>query len=68
MHPYVLGELGRLRHEELLHDAEQARRARSARPRRDAGAGRWAGVKAAVGRRMVATGARLLETGLPNTR
>jgi hypothetical protein len=68
MHPNLLGEMGRLRHEELLREADQVRRARSARPRRDAGAGRWAGVKAAVGRRMVATGARLLETGLPNTR
>jgi hypothetical protein len=66
MHPYVLEEMGRLRHEELLRDAEQARRARSIRPRRAAGRGRWPGVKAAVGKRMVATGSRLLEVGLPN--
>jgi hypothetical protein len=66
MDPYLLGEMGRLRHEELLREADQVRRARSVRPRREVGAGRWHGVKAAVGKRMVATGSRLLQAGLPN--
>jgi hypothetical protein len=68
MHPSLLGEMARLRHEDLLREAEQARRARSVRPRREAGAGRWHSVKAAVGNRMVAAGSRLLDPGLPNTR
>ena len=68
MHPMLLGELARLRHEELLRNAERARRARSVRSGRHAGAGPWHGMKAAVGKRMVATGSRLLEAGLPNTR
>ncbi|MEA2532294.1 MAG: hypothetical protein QOJ93_105 [Actinomycetota bacterium] len=38
MHPTLLGEMARLRHEELLRDAEQVRRARSVRPRRVVGA------------------------------
>jgi hypothetical protein len=66
MHPNVLGEMGRLRHEDLLREAEQARRPRSVRPQREAGSGRWHSVKAAVGKRMVATGSRLLEAGLPS--
>jgi hypothetical protein len=68
MHPTLLGEMARLRHEELLRDAEQVRRARSVRPQREAGRGRWHSVKAAIGKRMVAAGSRLLEAGLPNTR
>jgi hypothetical protein len=68
MHPTLLGEMARLRHEELLRDAEQVRRARCVRLQREAGTGRWHSVKAAVGERMVATGSRLLEAGLPNTR
>ena len=68
MHPNLLGEMARLRHEELLRDAEQVRRARSVRPQREAGTGRWHSLKAAVGKRMVATGSRLLEAGVPNTR
>jgi hypothetical protein len=66
MHPSLLGEMARLRHEELLRDAERVRRARSVRPLREAGAGRWHRARAAVGTRMVATGSRLLEAGLPN--
>jgi hypothetical protein len=69
MHPSLMEEMARLRHDELLSDAEQARLARSMRPRppRAAGGVRHR-VKAAVGSRMVATGWRLLEAGLPHTR
>jgi hypothetical protein len=66
MHPSLLGDMARLRHEELLRDAEQVRRARSFRPRREAGAGRWHRARTAVGNRMVAAGSRLLEAGVPN--
>jgi len=46
VHPTLLGEMARLRHEELLRDAEQVRRARSVRPQREAGTGRWHSVRA----------------------
>ena len=68
MHPNLMEELARLRHHDLLRAAEQVRRARSVRPRARAGVGLWHGVKTAVGTRMVATGWRLLEAGLPHTR
>ena len=68
MHPYLMEEMARLRHDELLRDAEQARLARAMRPRPRAGGGLRHSVKAAVGNRMVATGWRLLEAGLPHTR
>ena len=38
MHPHLMEEMARLRHDELLRDAEQVRRARAARPRRVVGA------------------------------
>jgi len=68
MHPNLMEKMAWLRHDELLRGAEQARLARSMRPRPRAGGGLWRGVKAAVGNRMVATGWRLLEAGLPHTR
>ena len=68
MHPNLIEELARLRHDDLLRGAEQVRRARSVRPRARAGRGPWHGVRTAVGTRMVATGWRLLEAGLPHTR
>lgn len=69
MHPNLMEEMARLRHNELLRDAEQARLARAmrTRPPHDGG-GLGRRVKAAVGSRMVATGWRLLEAGLPHTR
>lgn len=69
MHPNLMEEMARLRHNELLRDAEQARLARAmrARPAHDGG-GLGRRVKTAVGSRMVATGWRLLEAGLPRTR
>ena len=68
MHPNLMEEMARLRHDELLRGAEQARRARSMGHRARAGGGPWHRVKGAVGNRMVATGWRLLEAGLPHTR
>ncbi|HMC42892.1 MAG TPA: hypothetical protein VKI20_07765 [Acidimicrobiales bacterium] len=68
MHPYLMEEMARLRHDELLRDAEQARRARSICSLARSGGGLWHRVKAAAGNRMVATGWRLLEAGLPHTR
>jgi hypothetical protein len=67
MHPHLVGEMARLRHEDLLRDAEQVRRARAARPRPQAGAGLRRSLRAAVGNRLVDTGWRLLEAGLPHT-
>jgi hypothetical protein len=67
MHPHLVGEMARLRHEEMLRDAEQVRRARSARSRAQAVPGLRHRIKAAVGNRLVATGWRLLEVGLPHT-
>ena len=69
MHPHLTEEMARLRHDELLRGAEQARLARSVRSRPPrAGGDLGQRVKAAVGSRMVATGWRLLEAGLPHTR
>jgi ABC-type phosphonate transport system ATPase subunit len=70
MHPYLMGEMARMRHEQLLHEAENVRRVRSARHGASAGTGPRTGlrhsVRAAIGNRLVATGWRLLETGLPH--
>ena len=68
MHPHLLGEMARLRHEELLRDAKRVRRARCARGGTEAVAGVRHSIRAAVGNRLVATGWRLLEAGLPHAR
>ena len=68
MHPHLMEEMTRLRHDDLLRDAEQARLARTMRRYLSNGRGLGHRVKAAVGNRMVATGWRLLEAGLPHTR
>lgn len=65
MHPFLMSEIARQRHEQLMHDAEEARRARSAPHRCEPGSGMRYRVKAALGNRLVATGWRLVETGLP---
>jgi hypothetical protein len=69
MHPHLREEMARLRHRDLLRDAEHARLARAMRARPlHYGGGLRHRVRAAVGNRMVATGWRLLEAGLPHTR
>ncbi len=67
MHPYLIGQMAQLRQGELLRDAEQARRARSARLHVTGADGEIRHhVRTAIGNRLVATGWRLVEAGLPH--
>jgi hypothetical protein len=65
MHPILMGELARLRHEQLIEEADAVRRARSAGRGPGTDSRLRARVRTAIGNRLVVTGWRLLEAGLP---